>query len=131
MAARQIYNPEGFRNIEKDGKIVGFQFQYKAQYYRGVTLSIVREIKVNVDGEDFGRDAISMTVNGATFTMDEMTTVVDSDYRWEFGEFATVNVMKEGGLSKGSHHMTTVTTIVPSYMPFPNVSTAEVDFVIE
>ncbi len=131
MAARQIFNPEGFKNIEKDGKAVGFQFQYKAQYYRGFTLSIVRELTVNVDGEDFDRKDISMTVNGETFTLDEMLTVVDSDYRWEFGEYATVNVKKEGGLAKGAHHLTTVTTIVPSYMPFPNISTAEADFVIE
>ena len=130
MAARQIYNPEGFKNFEKDGKTAGFQFQYKAQYYRGITLSIVHDIKVNVDGVDYKREDISMTVNGETFTLDQMLTVVDSDYRWEFGEFATVNVNKEGGLAKGAHHMTTVTTIVPSYMPFPNVSTAEIDFEI-
>lgn len=29
-------------------------------------------------------------------------TVIDSDYRWEFGEFATVSVLKEGGLEKGN-----------------------------
>lgn len=95
MAARQIFNPDGFRNIETDGKITGYQFQFKAQYYRGITLSIVHDITVNVDGEDAAREDISLTVNGETFTLDEMLTVVDSDYRWEFGEFATVNVKKK------------------------------------
>ena len=52
MAGRQIYNPDGFKNIEADGKVTGFEFQFKAQYYRGITLSIVRNIKVNVDGVD-------------------------------------------------------------------------------
>ena len=51
MAGRQIYNPDGFRNMEADGRIIGYQFEFKAQYYRGITLSIVRDIKVNVDGE--------------------------------------------------------------------------------
>ena len=37
--------------------------------------------------------------------MEEMRTVIDSDYRWEFGEFATVSVLKEGGLEKGKHHI--------------------------
>ena len=55
MAARQIFNPDGFRNIETDGKITGYQFQFKAQYYRGITLSIVHDITVNVDGEDAAR----------------------------------------------------------------------------
>ena len=37
MAGRQIYNPDGFKNIEADGKVTGFEFQFKAQYYRGIT----------------------------------------------------------------------------------------------
>ena len=131
MAARQIYNPDGFKNIVEDGKAVGFEFQYKAQYYRGFCLSICHEIKVNIDGEDIARENILFSVNGETFTLDQMLTVIDPDYRWEFGEYATVKVMKEGGLAAGPHHLTTVTTIVPSYMPFPNVSTADADFVIE
>ena len=131
MPARQIYNPEGFKNIEKDGKITGYQFQFKAQYYRGITLSIVHNISVNVDGEDAAREDISLTVNGETFTLDQMLTVIDPDYRWEFGEYATVNVKKEGGLAKGPHHIKAVQLIVPSYMPFPVEAVCETDFVIE
>ena len=130
MAARQIYNPDGFRNIVEEGTITGYQFQFKAQYYRGITLSIVHDIRVNVDGEDAAREDISLTVNGETFTLDEMLTVVDPDYRWEFGEYATVNVKKEGGLSAGKHHIKAVQLIVPSYMPFPVEAVCETDFVI-
>lgn len=130
MAARQIFNPEGFKNIVEDGKVAGYQFQFKAQYYRGITLSIVHNISVNVDGEDAAREDISLTVNGETFTLDEMLTVVDPDYRWEFGEYATVNVKKEGGLSAGNHHIKAVQLIVPSYMPFPVEAVCETDFVI-
>lgn len=131
MAARQIYNPDGFKNIEEDGKITGYQFQFKAQYYRGITLSIVHNISVEVDGETAAREDISLTVNGETFTLDQMLTVIDSDYRWEFGEYATVNVKKEGGLAAGNHHIKAVQLIVPSYMPFPIETTCETDFVIE
>lgn len=130
MAGRQIFNPDGFRNIEQDGKVIGYEFQFKAQYYRGVTLSIVRDIQVTVDGEKAAPEDIRFTVNGETFTLDEMTTVVDSDYRWEFGEFATVSVMKEGGLAKGRHHIAAYQKIVPSYMPFPMEMTNETDFEI-
>jgi len=130
MAARQIFNPEGFKNIVEGEKVTGYQFQFKAQYYRGITLSIVHNISVNVDGEDAAREDISMTVNGETFTLDEMHTVVDPDYRWEFGEYATVNVKKEGGLQKGNHHIKAVQLIVPSYMPFPIEAVCETDFVI-
>lgn len=130
MAGRQVFNPDGFRNIEQDGKVIGYEFQFKAQYYRGVTLSIVRDIQVTVDGEKAAPEDIRFTVNGETFTLDEMTTVVDSDYRWEFGEYATVSVMKEGGLAKGSHHIAAYQKIVPSYMPFPMEMTNETDFEI-
>lgn len=130
MAARQIFNPEGFKNIEEDGKVTGFQFQFKAQYYRGFTLSILHDVSVNVDGQDFAREDISITVNGETFTLDQALTVVDSDYRWEFGEYATINVKKEGGLAAGKHHITAVQLIVPSYMPFPTKAVCEYDFEI-
>lgn len=130
MAGRQVFNPDGFKNIEKDGKVVGYEFQFKAQYYRGVTLSIVRDIQVTVDGVEEPRESLRFTVNGETFTLDEMSTVVDSDYRWEFGEFATVSVLREGGLAKGDHHIAAYQKIVPSYMPFPMEMTNETDFAI-
>lgn len=131
MAGRQIYNPDGFKNIETDGTVTGFSFEFKAQYYRGITLSIVRDIQVNVDGEDFKREDIRLTVNGETFTQEEMRTVIDSDYRWEFGDYATVTVMKEGGLSKGEHHIHALQIIDPSYMPFQIKAVCETDFAIE
>lgn len=130
MAGRQVFNPDGFCNVEENGKVIGYAFQMKAQYYRGVTLSIVRDIQVTVDGEKAAPEDIRLTVNGEAFTLDQMTTVVDSDYRWEFGEFATVTVLKEGGLAKGSHHIVAYQKIVPSYMPFPMEATHEADFEI-
>ncbi len=128
MAGRQVYNPDGFRNIEENGKVTGFQFEIKAQYYRGMTLSIVRKLEVEVDGEAFPKESLRFTVNHETFTMEEMRTVIDSDYRWEFGEFAAVSVMKEGGLAPGKHHIKTHQVIAPSYMPFALEHTDETDF---
>ncbi len=130
MAARVIYKSDSFKNVEKDGKIIGYSFTFKAQYYRGITLSIVRGIDINVDGTDEKREDIRFTVNGETFTLDEMLTVVDSDYRWEFGEYATVTVLRDGGLAKGLHHIRAVQHISPSYMPFPVVAVCETDFEI-
>lgn len=131
MAGRLIYNPDGFKNITDAGKVTGFEFQFKAQYYRGITLSIIRDIKINIDGEDIPRENIRMKVNGETFTFEEMRTVVDSDYRWEFGDYATVLVEKEGGLAVGSHHIKAVQIIAPSYMPFQLEPVCETDFEIK
>ena len=128
MAGRQIYNQEGFKNIDNDGSITGYQFEFKAQYYRGFTLSIIRDIKVNVDGVDEPRENIRLTVNGETFTLDETRTVIDPNYRWEFGDYARITVLRDGGLPKGNHHMEAVQIIAPSYMPFQLESVCETDF---
>lgn len=131
MAARQIYNPEGFKNIEKNGVVIGYQFQFKAQYYRGITLSIIHDIQIRVDDEEVKREDIRFSVNGETFTLEQMRTVIDPDYRWEFGEFATVSVIKDGGLSKGQHHIHARQIIAPSYMPFQIEADCDTDFVID
>ena len=130
MAGRPIYDSEGFRTIEEEGKTTGFQFRFKLQYYRGITLSIIRDIKVNIDGEDVPREDVLLTVNGETFTLEECRTVISPLYRWEFGEYATVTVRKEGGLSKGIHHLNVLQHIAPSYMPFPIKAVCETDFEI-
>ncbi len=130
MAGRQIFNPDGFCNVEKDGAIIGYQFQFKAQYYRGFCLSIIRGLEVEVDGEAAAKEDIRFSVAEATFTLDEMRTVIDPEYRWEFGDYATVTVLKEGGLAKGPHHIKALQVIAPSYMPFQTEAVCEADFEI-
>ena len=130
MAGRPIYDPAGFQNVVADGKVIGFSFRYKLQYYRGVTLSIIRDLTVNVDGVDYPREAIRLTVNGETFDLEQTRTVVSSRYRWEFGDYATVTVLTEGGLAPGAHHISSLQHIAPSYMPFPIQTMCEADFEI-
>ena len=127
MAGRQYFNPTSFKNVVENGKVVGYSFEIKAQYYRSITLSILRNIIVTLDGETADRKDIRLTVNGETFTLEECRTVIDPEYRWEFGEYATVTVLKEGGLSKGKHSLLVHQSIAPSYMPF----TVEADCPIE
>ncbi|MCF0187590.1 MAG: hypothetical protein HUJ98_14020, partial [Bacteroidaceae bacterium] len=57
-------------------------------------------------------------------------TMIDSDYRWEFGDYAEVTVLCEGGLSKGPHHIAALQVIAPSYMPFLTEAMCEADFEI-
>jgi len=126
---RQMYNPDSFANVSENGKIVGFSFEMKMQYYRGITLSIIRDIEVEVDGQLFPRSDIRFTVNQETFTLDEMRTVISN--RWRFGQYAQVTVLTEGGLCVGKHHIKCTQTIAPSYMPFQLAHPGESDFVIE
>ena len=128
MFEKNMFRMNSFKNVEESGKIKGFQFEFKLQYYRGVTLSIIRDIQVWVDGEEFKRDDIRFTVEEATFTLEEMKTVIE--YRWKFGQWATVTVLKEDGLKPGKHHIKSTQTIAPSYMPHILVNSGEFDFEI-
>ena len=128
MFPRQMYNPGEFKNTEKEGKVIGFQFDMQIQYYRGITLSIIRNIEVTVDGVEYPREAVRFTVNGETFSLEEMRTVITN--RWLFGQYATVTVLTEGGLKKGKHHIKCTQTIAPSYMPCILVNAGEYDFEI-
>jgi hypothetical protein len=128
MYPRQFFNPTGFKNVEENGKITGFSFDMKIQYYRGCTLSIIRNIEVAVDGVQYPRESIRFTVNGETFTLDEMKTVISN--RWRFGQYATVTVLSDNGLAGGNHHIKCIQTIAPSYMPMISVCPGEYDFAV-
>lgn len=128
MFARNMYRPESFKNIDVDNKTPGFQFDFKIQYYRGITLSILRDIQVEVDGHKYPRESILFSLEGQDFTLDEMRTVID--YRWKFGQWATVKVMTDGGLKPGNHHIKATQVIAPSYMPMILNNSGEYDFKI-
>ncbi len=128
MFPRHMFRANSIKNVEVDGKIIGFQFDCRIQYYRGVTLSIIRDIEVWVDGEGYPRENIRFTLEGDTFTLDEMETVIT--YRWKFGQFATITVLKDGGLAQGKHHIKSTQTIAPSYMPVILLHSGECNFEI-
>ena len=129
MLETNMLNPKGYKNVVgPDGTVCGFSFETRAPYYRGFSLSILRNIDVKVDGESFPREALTITVNGETFTMEAIRTVISN--RWIFGKFSTVTVKKEGGLAAGPHHIDVTLTIAPSYMPMQLVRSGHGDFTI-
>lgn len=128
MFPGQMFNPAAFQNVSEDGGISGFSFEMKLQYYRGVSLSIIRNIEVEVDGELFPKNSIRFSVNDETFTLEEMRTVISN--RWRFGQFARVTILIKGGLAPGKHTIKCTQTIAPSYMPFLLVESDTEVFVI-
>ena len=126
MLETHMLNPNGYKNVTENGKTIGFAFQMRVPYYRGITLSIIRNIDVIVDGAAYPRDDLTITVNGETFTLEEARTVISN--RWLFGQFGEVTVKKDGGLTPGAHHMEVTITVAPSYMPMQLVKTGHADF---
>jgi hypothetical protein len=53
MLDRECIQSRGFRNVENQGKITGFQFNIRSLYYRGLWLSQLRPATITVDEETF------------------------------------------------------------------------------
>lgn len=123
MLDTHMLNPEGYKNTPD-----GFAFQTRIPYYRGITLSIIRNIQVVVDGVEYPREAVTITVNGETFTLEEARTVISN--RWRFGQFGEIGVKKEGGLAAGDHELAVTITVAPSYMPMQLVKTGHGKFTV-
>jgi hypothetical protein len=117
MFDRYMICADTVRNLTSNGAVVGFEFDARIAYYRGLGLSMVEDLVVTVDGDRIPRDRIRFTVGDRTFSLDEMETEYEA--RWEFGELARVSVLKEGGLPPGQHNLELMEQLRVSYMPFP------------
>ena len=115
MLEKECIQSRGFRNVECEGKITGFQFNIRSLYYRGLWLSELRPATVKVDGETFTGDQITWTINGITYKQDEMVEL--GEVHWGLLELATLTVAKEGGLEQGEHDIELTYTYSSSYMP--------------
>lgn len=103
-------------NYEDGGVVKGFQFLGRLPYYRGLGLSMIEDIMIEIDGEKVAREDVRFHVRGKTYTLDEMETVYDN--RWNFGEKATIIALRDGGLSAGDHKLTFAVRNRVSYLPF-------------
>jgi hypothetical protein len=112
---KEIIQERGFRNVRRNGQIVGFQLRYRSCYYRSVWLSMCLGFDVSVDGEPFPRDRVTVTIGGRTYTQDAMKTI--TDVQWPISEAAVLTVAKPGGLKPGVHEVEVGWGHAASYMP--------------
>lgn len=106
------------KNVEEDGRIIGFEMQTHITYYRGIPLSMINYLKVAVDGEEVPAEDIRFAADPYDwFTLDEMKTV--STIKWEYGTPGTVRVLRDGGLGKGEHDVTLTVCTRTAYIPIP------------
>lgn len=103
MFEKYIIYDNGFRNVEKNGEIIGFQVGVRINYYRGVVLAVIGDYKVTVDGSLYTKEQMTFTVNGNTYTFEEMNGKTDE--HWDFGDVAYLTVLLPGGLSDGEHEV--------------------------
>ena len=102
--------------VDADGAVTGFSFATHMPYYRGLGLSMVEVPEVRVDGVAVSEEDLRFTYNGVTRTFAELADV--SDVRWELRTFATITVLRDGGLAAGEHEIFVNLRLRVSYLPF-------------
>jgi Domain of unknown function (DUF6379) len=123
MFEKYMIVPEKAKNTEN-----GFQFGARLPYYRGVSLSMVEEIEVTLDGETLPQNVVSINVHDNTYNLEQREN--ETDDRWEMGEVAILTVNKAGGLPSGEHTIGLKINIRIGYLPFPAIRVAEKKIII-
>ena len=122
MFEKYMICENGFHNVSEHGQTTGFQICVRIGYYRGMPLSSLEDYAVTVDGQKVPREDIRFSVGGRTFNLQEMETT--TDFRWQFGEIATVTAKKPGGLTPGMHDLEVTQQLRIPYTETRDISTA-------
>ncbi|HJD45699.1 MAG TPA: hypothetical protein H9909_02530 [Candidatus Mediterraneibacter norfolkensis] len=129
MFDNNVFKENTCVNVEEDGKVIGFEMQTNITYYRGIPMSMIEYIRVAADGEEVPTEDIRISLEREDwFTLKEAETV--TTYKWEYGEPLYVRVMKDGGLSKGTHRVKLTVATRTAYIPVPLEGIKEREVVI-
>lgn len=93
----------GFHNIYDDnGKIIGFEFGFVPNYYKGLWFTQCRFGNVTVDGKVYDRDALVFEYDHMEYSREEL---FDLNKYWQFRTPLKVKVPCNGGLEIGYHNV--------------------------
>ena len=116
------------RNAVENGTVIGYELQTNITYYRGIPLSMLEFIQVEVDGVEAPVENIRVSVDqNDWFSLKEAETV--TTYKWEYGEPLYIRVLGEG-LSSGNHKVKLTVATRTAYIPVPLVGIKERDVTI-
>jgi hypothetical protein len=118
MFDNNVFIKGSCKNVIENGEIIGYEMKTHITYYRGIPLSMVNFVAVEVDGVKVPEENIRFTADEIDwFTLKEMDTV--ATIKWEYGVPATVRVLQKGGLSKGTHNVSLTVSTRTAYIPIP------------
>lgn len=106
------------KNVEENGRTVGYELQTLITYYRGIPLSMVEYVRVTADGVPEKEENIRISLDRQDwFTLKEAETV--TSYKWEYGALLYIKVIRDGGLSGGTHQIKLTVATRTAYIPVP------------
>ena len=109
-----LIREDSLKNVEQDGKIVGFKFGVRIADYRGAILSLHNGYYVSVDGVEYPREVQKFEINGKPpRSFEELKTCVWE--HWDYATEAIVHVKKDGGLAPGRHEIRLQQSILMQY----------------
>lgn len=118
MFDNNVFKENTFTNVTEDGKVIGYEMETNITYYRGIPMSMIEYVKVAVDGEEAPAEDIRISIDRIDwFTLKEAETV--TSYKWEYGEPLYVRVLRDGGVSKGTHKVKLTVATRTAYIPVP------------
>ena len=127
MAERILLPNNIIKNVDinKDGKIDGYQFDIANPFYTAESIASVNDIKAKVDEAKIPSEKIYLIARGQLIKMKNANTM--HEVWWGFGEVISVYIEKIGGIEKGNHELdvilrmrTTITYGFPSGLLFPS-----------
>lgn len=106
------------KNVEEDGRTIGYEMQTLITYYRGIPLSMIEYVRVTADGVPEREENIRISLDQKDwFTLNEAETV--TSYKWEYGSPLYIRVLKDGGLDRGAHQIRLTVATRTAYIPVP------------
>lgn len=104
----QAYNKilickDSIKNITVEDIVIGYEFKIKYPSYRGAFLSCIEDLRFKIDGKEIPKESITFSLNGKDFLIDEIPECF-KEY-WFVRDKATIRVMEDEGISKGTHEI--------------------------
>ena len=99
MFDNYIISDKHFRNFYEKGEPKGFIICARINYYRGIPLSMLHDLKVVIDGVEYTTDVMTFVMDNRKYSFKEINEKSDSN--WHFGDELIIEVSKPGGLTPG------------------------------
>jgi hypothetical protein len=104
MYTTHVLTDVGARSVYLDGKRTGYAVNLKTCYYRGLPLSCIDFIELEVDGQPVPPEDMTVQCGGKEYAyLDLFKDDMETETYWPFGSLLRVVVRKDGGISQGHH----------------------------
>jgi hypothetical protein len=118
MFDQYLVRKDSLENVTEGDKVVGFKFAVRIADYRGCFLSLHNGYYIACDGVEYPVGMQRFEINGkAPRSFEEIKTCVWE--HWNYDDEGYVYVMKEGGLSSGTHVIGLQQSILAQYGYMP------------